>query len=140
VDLGLDLDEAQWADGWARVLGPEIPATVVLLRELEPRVPMYLFSNTNPAHHRIWSVRNAQALKPMRRQFLSFELGRRKPERESFVRIGSELAMPLEHILFFDDSLPNVEGARASGMQAVHVRSPADVKRAVAPWLEDTLR
>jgi putative hydrolase of the HAD superfamily len=113
---------------------------VALLRELEPRVPMYLFSNTNSAHHGIWSVRNAHALKPMRRQFLSFEMGRRKPEREAFERIATELALPPDRILFFDDSLANVEGARAAGMQAVHVRSPADVKRAVAPWLEGARR
>lgn len=140
ADLGFDLEVSQWADGWARVLGPEIPETVELLRELGPRVPLYLFSNTNPAHHEAWSVRNANALKPMRRHFLSFEMGRRKPERESFERIGAELGLPLERILFFDDSPANVEGARAAGMQAVHVRSHADVKRAVAPWLQDARR
>jgi len=33
--------------------------------------------------------------------------------------------------LFFDDTVENVEGARLAGLQAVHVRTPLDVKRAL---------
>jgi FMN phosphatase YigB (HAD superfamily) len=34
-------------------------------------------------------------------------------------------------MVFYDDTQENVEGARAVGMQAVHVRSSADVARSV---------
>jgi putative hydrolase of the HAD superfamily len=139
-DLGLDLDDAQWADGWSRVFGPEIAETVALLPRLAPHVPLHLFSNTNLPHHALWSVRHAAAIEPTQRRFLSFEMGRRKPERESFERIGRELGVPLGRILFFDDSLANVEGARSAGLKAVHVRKPEDVRRAVAPWLEGAAR
>ena len=40
--------------------------------------------------------------------------------------------MPLDRILFFDDTRANVEGALAIGMPAVLVRSPADVAEALA--------
>jgi glucose-1-phosphatase len=40
--------------------------------------------------------------------------------------------VPLDRILFFDDTGANVEAARAFGMPAVLVRSPADVAEALA--------
>jgi putative hydrolase of the HAD superfamily len=40
--------------------------------------------------------------------------------------------MPAERIVFFDDSQSNVEGARACGLQAVHVTSHADVAGTLA--------
>ena len=134
-DLGIDLSDEDFAEGWAQVFGPEQPRTVALLRELEPRIPLYLFSNTNPAHYQLWSARYAEALRPLRRRFISHEMGLRKPDRESFEQVSREMGIPLERILFFDDTQANVDGARAAGMPAVLVRSPEDVAAAVRPWL-----
>ena len=140
--LGLALDDAQLADGWARVLGPERTATVELLPRLAERVPIYLFSNTNAAHHEVWAARHAAALAPFRRHFLSFEIGRRKPERAAFEHVAEAIGVPPSRILFLDDTLENVEGARAAGLPAAHVPGPAEVARAVSPWLtqSDTAR
>lgn len=40
-------------------------------------------------------------------------------------------ASPAGRIVFFDDLSENVEAARAVGLQAVHVRSSADVATAL---------
>jgi beta-phosphoglucomutase-like phosphatase (HAD superfamily) len=64
--------------------------------------------------------------------FLSFELGLRKPERAAFEAIAAAIGVPLNRIRFFDDTPASVEGARAIGMPAVLVRSPADVVTALA--------
>jgi glucose-1-phosphatase len=133
--IGLDLGDAQIQDGWERVLGPEIPQTVELIRRLEGRIPQYLFSNTNVEHHQVWAPRHAEALRPMRRAFISCEIGLRKPEREAFHHVAREIGVDPGRILFFDDTVPNIEGARAAGLKAVHVRSPDDVLNAVRPWL-----
>jgi len=71
-------------------------------------------------------------LRRFRKVFVSFELGRRKPERAAFEAIAAVIGVPLDRILFFDDTLANVEGARSIGMAAVLVRSPADVSEALA--------
>ena len=134
--LGVDLSDADFADGWQQVFGPEIAPTVALLPRLAKRIPIHLFSNTNPMHSQYWSRRQARALEPMSRRFISCEMGVRKPERESFEHVSRELGVPLDRILFFDDTLANVEGARAAGLPTVWVRSPADVERAVARWLD----
>lgn len=134
-ELGIDLTDAQFADGWNQVFGPEYEETVALLWKLRERVPLYLFSNTNPFHHDYWSARYAKALEPFRRVFISCEMGVRKPHREAFERVAKEIGVPPGRILFFDDTEANIEGAREAGMQAVHVRSPEDVRKALAPWL-----
>jgi glucose-1-phosphatase len=133
--LGIDLSDADFEDGWQQVFGPEIEATVALLPRLAQRIPIHLFSNTNPMHFAYWEQRYAKALAPVDRWFISCRMGVRKPERAAFERVSRELGMPLGNLLFFDDTLANVEGARAAGVPTVWVQSPADVERAVARWL-----
>lgn len=133
--LGLDLDDAAFEDGWQRIFVAEIAPTVALLRRLREHVPLYLFSNTNRLHHACWASRYRDALAPFRRHFVSSEMGLRKPEREAFAYVAREMGVAPARILFFDDTPENVEGARAAGLQAVHVTSPADVERAVRPWI-----
>jgi glucose-1-phosphatase len=108
---------------------------VALLRTLSPRVPTYLFSNTNPAHYQLWSVRYAEALRPLRRRFISCEMGLRKPEPEAFEHVAREIGVPLERLLFLDDTEANLEAARRLGVKTVLVRSPEDVCRALRPWM-----
>lgn len=134
-ELGLPLTDAQLAEGWAEVFVGEIEETVGLVREVAGRIPVYLFSNTNRAHFDVWSSRYAAALAPFRRMFVSCALGRRKPDPDAFLQVAQEIGVPPRRILFFDDTLSNVEGARSAGMHAVHVRSPQDVRAALGPWL-----
>ena len=133
--LGVDLSDADFEDGWQRVFGPEIAPTVALLPALKQRIPLHLFSNTNRTHHGYWKRRYAEALRPIERHFISCEMGVRKPDRESFDAVAAALRIPAGRILFFDDTATNVEGARAAGLQAVQVKSPRDVRDAVARWL-----
>lgn len=136
ADLRIDLSDEDFADGWGKVFGPEIAPTVALLPRLAARTPIHLFSNTNTTHYNYWSARYQEALRPLGRRFISSEMGLRKPEREAFEHVARALDVPPERILFFDDTQANVDGARAAGVRTVWVRSPADVARAVQPWLE----
>jgi len=133
--LGIDLTDAQFAEGWASIFVDEIPQTVELLRLVRSRVPLYAFSNSNPAHARVWRARFAAALSVFDRVFVSCELGARKPDRAAFAAVARAVGVPLEGMLFFDDTADNVEGARAAGVPAVLVRSPQDVAGALRPWL-----
>lgn len=50
--------------------------------------------------------------------FNSARLGLAKPDAEAFRTVATLLEVPIERCLFVDDTLPNVDGARAAGMQA----------------------
>jgi FMN phosphatase YigB (HAD superfamily) len=136
--LGLDLTHEQFDTGWNQVFVAEVAETIALLRQVEHRIPLYAFSNSNRAHQDFWSRKFAESLAPFRKVFVSSDLGVRKPERESFERVAREIGVPLGAILFFDDTLENVEGARSAGLRAVHVKTPQDVKLALRPWLDPT--
>lgn len=43
-----------------------------------------------------------------------------KPEREIYMRVADKLGLSPTECLFIDDSIVNVEGARAVGMEAIH--------------------
>jgi HAD superfamily hydrolase (TIGR01509 family) len=55
----------------------------------------------------------------------------RKPERAAFEAISAATSIVPGSILFFDDSIENVRGAREAGLRAIHVQGPADVKSAL---------
>lgn len=135
--LGIDIPNDEFRAGWERVFAGPVQPTIELVRRVDPAMPLYLFSNTNAAHHAAWAHDYARELRPFRRAFTSFELGVRKPGRAAFERVAREIGVPAGRILFFDDTESNVEGARRAGLAAVHVRSPRDVEHALAPWLRD---
>ena len=130
--LRIDVPDAALVTGWNAIYIDEVPGIRALLRSAADRWPLYAFTNSNPTHHAFSSVRFADVLKSFRKVFASFELGRRKPERAAFEAIAAAVDVRLDRILFFDDTPANVEGARAIGMPAVLVRSPADVAEALA--------
>lgn len=133
--LAIDLTDQAWAEGWGAIFVEAIEPTVEAIAQVKDRIPVYAFSNSNAAHHAVWSRRFAPALAHFRKVFVSSDLGLRKPERAAFEAIAREIGVPSQHILFFDDTRENVEGARAAGLHAVHVRGPLDVAQALRPWL-----
>lgn len=56
---------------------------------------------------------------------VSGEIGLIKPDRRIFEHHADSFGLVPERTLFIDDSVANVEGARAAGWQAVHFTDPA---------------
>ena len=68
--------------------------------------------------------------------YVSSTIGLRKPEAEAYDYVVRAIGVSADRIVFFDDSLENIEGARARGLQAVHVKSGADLADALAVLIE----
>ena len=130
--LGIDLSDDQFVDGWGTIYVGEIPGVPELLRALKDEFPLYAFTNSNPTHMRVCAGTFAETLGHFRRVFVSSDLGVRKPEREAFARIATAIGVPLDRILFFDDTAENVRGALAAGLQAVHIDPTQNVAAAIA--------
>ena len=129
--LGINISDTQFIEGWNAIYVREVPGIAVLLQRLKEKVPVYAFTNSNPTHQQVWSKRFAEVLSLFHTVFVSSELGKRKPEPEAFREVAAAMGVPLPRIVFFDDTLENVEEARALGMPAVHVRSLADIEDSV---------
>ena len=130
--LGVDLSDAQFLEGWNQIFAGEMPGMAELLARAAQRLPLYAFSNTNNAHVEHFSEQYADVLGHFREIFLSSAIGLRKPDAEAFDHVVKEIGVPAARIVFFDDLAENIEGARARGLKAVHVKSSADVAEALA--------
>jgi FMN phosphatase YigB (HAD superfamily) len=134
--LEIDISDAQFLDGWNATFGGPIAGVEEWIAPACAALPSYVFSNTNPAHERHFRTNHGALLKPFRTVFTSPGIGLRKPDREAFEHVAHAMGVAPGRILFFDDALPNVEGARAAGLQAVHVRSNADTLDALRPFIK----
>jgi len=129
--LGIGLSDAQFLEGWNAIFAGEMPGIAPLLAGAAQRLPLYAFSNTNPAHVTHFSKTYAGVLGHFREIFLSSSIGLRKPDAAAYDHVIKAIGVPASRILFFDDSAANIEGARARGLLAVHVTSMDDVARAL---------
>ena len=129
--LGIGLTDAQFLEGWNTIFTGEMPGIAPLLARAAQRLPLYAFSNTNPAHVAHFSQAYAGVLSHFREIFLSSSIGLRKPDAEAYDHVIKAIGVPASRILFFDDSAANIEGARARGLCAIHVTSTDDVARAL---------
>jgi putative hydrolase of the HAD superfamily len=130
--LGIGLSDAQFLQGWNAIFGGEMPGIEPLLARAAKRLPLYAFSNTNGAHVKHFSEVYAGVLGHFREIFLSSTIGLRKPDAAAYDHVVKAIGVPASRIVFFDDLAENIEGARARGITAVHVRSPDDVAHALA--------
>lgn len=139
AQLELDADPARIEAGWNAILVAQIDETLALIRAVRSRIPCHAFTNTNAVHHARYPRMFPAVPACLDSTFTSYQIGYRKPERRAFEHVVQTLGVPASSILFFDDAPANVEGARQAGLQAVHVRSPADVAQALGS-LEAHLR
>lgn len=130
--LELDASDSEIAMSWNAIYQEEITETVNYILAAKEKLPCFAFTNSNPTHQAFWMAAYPKVVESFHQVFVSSELGLRKPDREAFVAISDATGISLDTMLFFDDTLENVIGARAAGMPAVHVKTHLDVKKALA--------
>jgi putative hydrolase of the HAD superfamily len=129
--LEIELADELLLSGWNEIFAGEMPGVAPLLAALGRSLPLYVFSNTNPAHRRFWQARYASVLEPFSAIFCSCDLGMRKPTVEAFLEVSRRIGIAAARMVFFDDSPVNVQGARAAGLRAHEVHSAADIRAAL---------
>jgi glucose-1-phosphatase len=133
---GMQMSAQEWHDGWNAIFVGDMPGTLALLQQLRSRVRLMALSNINAPHHAVTTTRFAHLLAPFERVFFSHELGLRKPERAIFDKIVEQSGIAPANILFFDDMIGNVEGARQAGLQAELFTSAAQAQDRIATFLD----
>src|SRR5207249_8903447 len=125
-DIGITLDELKSAfDAW---LQGAYPGAVELIDELKcSGVLTACLSNTNARHWRQVMEEIPQYADIMRRldlRFASQEIGYAKPEPQVYLHAQQRMNVRPQEILFFDDRLENVEGARGVGWNSEQITAP----------------
>jgi putative hydrolase of the HAD superfamily len=129
--LGIAISHEQFLEGWNAIFAGEMDGIAPLLERAARHLPLYVYSNTNRPHVAHFTKIHAHTLKPFRELYYSSTIGHRKPDAAGFDHVVKAIGVPASRIVFFDDIAENVEGARACGLKAVHVRSSRDVADAL---------
>ncbi|WP_319411512.1 HAD family phosphatase [uncultured Cohaesibacter sp.] len=113
-----------YRDRWHDMVPGVIAGTVLIKERLqEMNVPLYAITNFATDTFRECQER-FPTLKQFRDIVISGDEKIVKPDADIFLRLLERNGLDAEDCLFVDDSLPNVEGARAVGMYAHHFKSP----------------
>lgn len=95
------------------------PRALELVHQVQARgVKVYLA--TNQQWMRALVMRDRALYDSFDGGYYSFEMGVKKPDPAYFEHIVRDLHVRRDTVLFVDDSLPNVLGARQAGIRAVH--------------------
>ena len=64
-------------------------------------------------------------------QYLSHEIGLRKPDQRVFQYVLADLGLPSETVFYLDDSAECIEAAQKLGIRAAQARGIEDVREAL---------
>ncbi len=112
----------QIVSAWNAMLGNFPEKKIELLGQVRETHQTFLLSNTNEIHmpivYRIWNnVTNLTLNELFKQVYLSFEIGKRKPDVETFLWVIEENNLNPEKTLFIDDSPQHIEGAKKAGLK-----------------------
>jgi putative hydrolase of the HAD superfamily len=127
-ELRLDCSPAEFLrqfESWDR--GP-LPGTAELLEKLKDRVTLACLSNNNELHWRRLST-YPRFLECFPHRFVSFQIGKIKPDADVFTHVLAQLGVPPDEVLFFDDNVECVDMAVRAGMQARLTRGLEPVRQ-----------
>lgn len=103
-----------------------LPGAEQLLALLRPHFTLACLSNTNPVH---WSqmMHDIGLHAQLDQHFASHTLGRMKPDPSVFADVCAEMGFAPNEVIFFDDGVENIEGAKLAGLHAYQVQSPEEI-------------
>lgn len=120
---------------WEEMLGGPIHETVDLLRELREREKIRLLALTN------WSgetfpvaLSKYDFLHWFEGIVVSGEEKTRKPFADIYETLLDRYAVDPRQAVFIDDSLKNVEGAEAVGINGIHFQGAASLRETLSEW------
>lgn len=127
--------QQDWSDGkvdelWNNLLLKIPSERLELISKLREIFQVGVLSNTNSIHIQAVNsiLKNEHGLENFEPifdwVFFSHEMGLSKPSPEIYEKMLVDLGTSGDRVIFFDDLLANVEGAKAVGIQAVHVTGP----------------
>lgn len=118
-------------NAWCEILAGIPQVRLELLNKLRHRYRIFALSNTNDIHARKFNSIIEDALDNatlftdhFEKLYLSHELKMRKPEAEIYRLVLEDQGIAAQETLFIDDTLENIQGAQALGIQTLHLENP----------------
>ncbi len=121
----------QIVKAWNAMIGDFPLKKIELLERVSKTHQTFLLSNTNEIHmpivYKNWNkVSSTPFNNAFNQVYLSFEIGKRKPDVETFLWVLEEDNLTPEKTLFIDDSPQHIEGAKSAGLKTHYYQSEED--------------
>ena len=129
----INLTNQQIENAWNAMLGEFWLDRLNWLNEIKGKYNIYLFSNTNEIHYnKLIEIYNQLNLPNsfssyFIKDYYSQILGLRKPTPQSFNAILKEQNLQANETLFIDDTVKNIDGAKAVGLQTLLLLNDMDL-------------
>lgn len=131
---GSSLDWETFEPQWNGIVREEVEGIATLLTRLAKQVPLYALTNSNAVHFD-HILKQFSWMSLFKEVFSSHLLGSRKPEPAIYRAVIKRMRAKPGKILFIDDRLENVLGAREAGLISEHCpASPASLTRILTSY------
>lgn len=121
----LSLTDDQIKIAWNALLLSYRKEALETLKGLRSKYKLYLLSNTNFIHHRKFNETYNDEIgigsldNYFDKAYYSQQIGFRKPDKEAYEFVIKDNNLIPSQTLFIDDTIENIEGAKAVGLQTV---------------------
>ena len=126
----------QIKEAWNAMLLDLPKERIELLRQLKKYYRVFLLSNTNHTHiEEVYRAHGKEIFDELFEiQFLSFEMGTRKPMLACYKQVLDQAELNAEESVFIDDSRINIKGAQQAGLHTILAHEP------IGKWLGAELK
>ena len=120
---GKNLSTIKINHAWNAMLLDFPQERIELLKKVRANYRVFLLSNTNSIHYPTYMqyMERSYGVKTLgdifEKEYLSFEIGKRKPDTEAFLHVLNDQNINPAETLFIDDTPFHVEGAKKTGIQ-----------------------
>jgi glucose-1-phosphatase len=121
---GVGMSDDDIDNAWNAMLLDFPSNKIPLLESVKSHYRTFLLSNTNAIHYPAYSksLKETTGIESLaslfEKQYLSHEIGLRKPHVEAFEFVIKHNQLKPEETLFFDDTMIHIQGARKAGIHA----------------------
>ena len=120
------------ADAWNAMLLDFPEERIGLLKDLSSNYALSLLSNTNDIHYKAFVKLFEEAHKRsfdtlFSSTYYSHQIGMRKPDKDVFLHILNREGIQPEEMLFIDDSIQHVEGAKKLDINTLFLEKGDDI-------------
>ena len=120
-----DINESHIEAAWNAILIGFKAERIQLLEEIKQHYNIYILSNSNIIHYRVFLKEFQQMTSYLKfddlfdKVFYSFDIGCRKPDAEAYEYVLKNAGIVAEESLFIDDSIQNLAPAQKLGIQTL---------------------
>ena len=129
---GLAIDDFTIDITWNKIIGDYPAHRINLLKSLQKHYRLFVLSNTNEIHYKHYISKfreefNSEFESLFEKAYWSFQIGKRKPDKNIYEFVIEHSGLIPEETLFIDDSLQNIEPANEIGIVGLYLESEVDI-------------